>query len=185
MRIVAGVLGGRRLVAPRGEATRPTGERVREALFAMLGASVEGARVLDVYAGTGALGLEALSRGADRIVFVESSGAAQQAIRANVTALGVDDRCTLLTTPAERTIPRLTSLGPFDLVLADPPWARVRDAVVLLSTLAGAGVIAAGATVVLEHPAGEEPHVEGLASMRRRAYGDTGLSIYERPAHEG
>ena len=90
MRVIAGRYGGRRLQAPPGGATRPTADRVREALFSILGARVEGAAVLDLFAGSGALGLEALSRGAVRATFVESAPAAQRALRANVEALGAD-----------------------------------------------------------------------------------------------
>src|SRR3954471_20672383 len=88
MRIVAGRWGGRRLTSPRGAATRPTADRVREALFSILGPRVEGARVLDLFAGSGALGLEALSRGADEATFVDSAPAAIAAVRANLGALG-------------------------------------------------------------------------------------------------
>ena len=92
VRVIAGRYGGRRLGAPPGAATRPTADRVREALFSILGARVEGAAVLDLFAGSGALGLEALSRGAARATFVESAPAAQRALRANLEALGADGR---------------------------------------------------------------------------------------------
>src|SRR5262245_37711296 len=92
MRVIAGELGGRRLQAPRGRTTRPTSDRVREALFAMLG-ELRGARVLDLFAGSGALGIEALSRGAERTVFVERDAAALGALSANLDSLGLGDRC--------------------------------------------------------------------------------------------
>lgn len=90
MRVIAGVYGGRRLAAPPGDATRPTSDRVREALFGVLGTTVQGARVLDLFAGSGALGIEALSRGAASAVFVDSAPRAIAAIRANLAALGID-----------------------------------------------------------------------------------------------
>src|SRR5919199_2095346 len=90
MRVVAGTWGGRRLQAPRGDATRPTSDRVREALFSILGDRVTGARVLDLFAGSGALGIEALSRGAVEATFVDSAPAAIRAVRANLDALGIE-----------------------------------------------------------------------------------------------
>jgi 16S rRNA (guanine(966)-N(2))-methyltransferase RsmD len=182
MRIVAGRYGGRRLVAPRGSSTRPTGERVREALFAVLGHEVAGARVLDLYAGTGALGLEALSRGAGAVVFVESAGPALDAIRSNVATLGAGEQTTLVAGAAERLLGRLEALGPFDLVIADPPWARIDDAVALLATLTARGLSVRDATFVLEHSSADAPKVPGLAIRWQRNYGDTGVSIFEQAA---
>jgi 16S rRNA (guanine966-N2)-methyltransferase len=180
MRIVAGRYGGRRLVAPRGSSTRPTGERVREALFAVLGHELASARVLDLYAGTGALGLEALSRGASAVVFVESAGPALEAIRSNIATLGAAAQTTLVVGAAERMLARLASLGPFDLVIADPPWARVDDAVALLATLTERGIAERDATFVLEHSSADAPEVPGLTQRWQRSYGDTGVTIFER-----
>src|SRR3954464_12918408 len=101
MRIIAGRLGGRTLVAPHGRGTRPTSDRVREALFSILG-DLSGAEVLDLYAGTGALGLEAISRGAARATFVERARPALVALRANIDKLGVSSQCEVLTTTVER-----------------------------------------------------------------------------------
>lgn len=180
MRIVAGRYGGRRLVAPRGSSTRPTGERVREALFAVLGHEVVSARVLDLYAGTGALGLEALSRGASAVVFVESAGPALEAIRSNVATLGAARETTLVAGAAERTLGRLEALGPFDLVIADPPWARIDDAVALLAALVERGIAKGEASIVLEHSSEDTPEVQGLEPRWQRSYGDTGITIFER-----
>jgi 16S rRNA (guanine966-N2)-methyltransferase len=182
VRIVAGRLGGRRLVAPKGAATRPTGDRVKEALFSVLG-SLEGARVVDLYAGTGALGLEALSRGASHVVLVESASPALAALRENVRVLGCETSCTLVAARVERVVDRLAKQGPFDLVLADPPWAEVAEATRAIAALVAAGGVAREGTVVLEHAAEDAPSIAGLAVRERRRYGDTGLSLFD-PASE-
>src|SRR4051812_32358762 len=128
MRITGGVNRSRALRAPRGTATRPTSDRVREALFGILGARFElsGLRVLDLYAGSGALAFEALSRGAAHATLVESGRDALEAIRANVEALKVATLVRVVGQPVERAIRGLAEKSePFDLVLADPPYAEV------------------------------------------------------------
>jgi 16S rRNA (guanine966-N2)-methyltransferase len=178
MRVIAGTLGGRRLVAPKGLATRPTGERVREALFSILG-SVEGATVLDLYAGTGALGIEALSRGARRAVFVESARPALVALRENLDSLGLAARAKVLAVDVERAPKDLGRDGPFDLVVADPPWAVVAAAARALERVT-ATALAPGARVVLEHAARDAaPVVAGLVVRSTRAWGDTAVTIYD------
>jgi 16S rRNA (guanine966-N2)-methyltransferase len=184
MRITGGSLRSRALRAPRGQATRPTSDRVRDALCGILGSAgvLEGARVLDLYAGTGALALEALSRGADRAVLVESSRDALAAIRANVAALGLDGRAQVLPCEVGRALDRLSALGPFDLVLADPPWALVDsgDAPGALAAAAAASIVAAEGLVVLEHAARTPaPSIAGLRSEQSRRYGDTALTFYK------
>lgn len=123
MRVVAGSARGRRLQAPPGRGTRPTSDRVREAVFNALGSQgvVEGARVADVFAGSGAMGIEALSRGAASAVFVESDARALAAIAANLTATGLAERATVVKTGVERWLAGRP--GPFDLALLDPPYA--------------------------------------------------------------
>jgi 16S rRNA (guanine966-N2)-methyltransferase len=178
MRVIAGTLGGRRLVAPKGLATRPTGERVREALFSILG-SVEGATVLDLYAGTGALGIEALSRGARRAVFVESARPALVALRENLDSLGLAARAKVLAVDVERAPKDLGRDGPFDLVVADPPWAVVAAAARALERVTSTAR-APGARVVLEHAARDAaPVVAGLVVRSTRAWGDTAVTIYD------
>jgi 16S rRNA (guanine966-N2)-methyltransferase len=180
MRVIAGRLGGRRLVAPRGMATRPTSDRVREALFSMLG-DVEGARVLDLYAGTGALGIEALSRGAARAVFVESARPALAALRENLTALGLEGCSRIVAQAAERAAPTLRAPeGMFDLVFADPPYAALAAAAAVVSTLTTSGALAPGARLVLEHAARDPaPALPGLEPRPSRTYGDTSVTIYD------
>ena len=183
MRVIAGRLGGRSLSAPRGLATRPTSDRVREALFSILG-DVTGAVVLDLYAGTGALGIEALSRGASRAVFVESARPAAAVLRQNLTALGLLGSGAVIAQPVERALDRVLAAGPFDLVLADPPYALVAEAAASLARLAAAGprFLAPEGRVVLEH-AGRDapPEVTGLLATGTRSYGEASLSFYELP----
>ncbi|MEO6603970.1 MAG: 16S rRNA (guanine(966)-N(2))-methyltransferase RsmD, partial [Polyangiaceae bacterium] len=181
MRIVAGSLRGRELSTPAGDATRPTAARAREALFAIL-ADVSDARVLDLYAGSGALGLEALSRGAEQLVLVESSKAAQRAIRTNLGALGVEARATLLPIRAEASLRALERLGPFNLVFADPPWADAQAALGVLETLASSALLTPAARLVLEHAARTPPTLKvdsRLNPTDQRRWGDTAVTIFE------
>ncbi len=184
MRITGGIYRSRLLRAPRGNETRPTSDRVRQALFGSLEAAgaLRGAKVLDLYAGTGALSFEALSRGAAHATLVESSRDAVTAIRANVDTLGVSDRTLVLATDIARVVRRLSGQGPFDLVLADPPWALVDsgDAPRAIVEILGAVLLSASARFVLEHAARSDPPVLGaLAPDETRRYGDTALSIYK------
>jgi 16S rRNA (guanine966-N2)-methyltransferase len=181
VRIVAGEFRGRELVTPAGDTTRPTAARAREALFSIL-ADVRDALVLDLYAGSGALGLEALSRGAARAVFVETNRAAQRAIKNNVATLGLDDRTTLLPLKAEASLRALERLGPFSLVFADPPWADAQAAFGILERLAQATLLAPAARLVLEHAARGGPLVAEKSLLRpldTRRWGDTAVTLFE------
>jgi 16S rRNA (guanine966-N2)-methyltransferase len=181
VRIVAGEFRGRELTTPAGDATRPTAARAREALFAIL-VDVRDARVLDLYAGSGALGLEALSRGAERAVFVEVNKAAQRAIRDNVVRLGVDARATLLPLRAEAALRALERHGPFSLVFADPPWADAQAAFGFLERLATGALLAPAARLVLEHAARSGPVIaesSPLTPVDTRRWGDTAVTIFE------
>lgn len=177
MRVIAGILGGRRLVAPRGLATRPTTDRVREALFSALG-PIDGARVLDLYAGTGALGIESLSRGAASAIFVESARPAIAALRENLATLDLTARSRVIADPVDRAARRLAedpSLA-FDLVFADPPYDDVDDALSALETLAP--VLAPEARVILEHASRRPPRPSPtFTTVRTRTYGDTSLAF--------
>lgn len=178
MRVIAGSLGGRRLVAPRDRATRPTADRVKEALFSILG-DLEGLVVLDLYAGTGALGIEALSRGAARATFVESARDAEDAIRKNLTTLGLMDRARVLRSVVEKSRRSLEAGGPFDLVFVDPPYADVEAATLVVASLARD--VAPRATIVLEHAQRADLEVAferaRLERFDHRTYGDTSLSF--------
>lgn len=172
MRVIAGSAGGRRLVTPRGDRTRPTADRVRESLFSSLAPRLPGARVLDLFAGSGALAVEALSRGAAHAVLVERARPALDAIRANLATADVADRATVVAADLPGALDRVA--GPFDLVLADPPYALDRD--VLAATLARLPVLLAGhATVRLEQAtrADPPPWPEALLPGRTRRYGET------------
>ena len=184
MRITGGTLRSRTLRAPRGSATRPTTDRVREALFGILASAgaLEGANVADLYAGTGALGIEALSRGARRATLVESARPALAVLRANVASLGVKDRVHVVPGDVATCAARIASDGPFDLVLADPPWADVDSgaAANALASLAAARAFASTATLVLEHASrSQPPEIVGLAREGTRRYGDTALTFYK------
>jgi 16S rRNA (guanine(966)-N(2))-methyltransferase RsmD len=176
VRVVAGVHGGRRLVAPPGDATRPTSDRVREALFSVLGASVQGARVLDLYAGSGALGIEALSRGAAAAVFVDRAQPAIDAIRANLAALAIDADVRRM---QARTALR-TAAGrgeAYDLVFLDPPYKRAAELGRELSE-ALPPVLALRARVVSESDR-REPLALELPLTDERRYGDTVIRIHD------
>ena len=181
MRIIAGLHRGRRLTAPAGETTRPTADRVRQALFDMLWHApwagrdrIEGALVLDAFAGTGAFGLEALSRGAARANFIENDRAALVAIRANIAACREDARCNLLAADATRP-PR--AQAPCGLVFLDPPYREgVMDTA--LAALTAAGWIAADALVCAEYAAGAPATPPpGFALLAERAHGAARLLV--------
>ncbi|MBI5482414.1 MAG: 16S rRNA (guanine(966)-N(2))-methyltransferase RsmD [Deltaproteobacteria bacterium] len=180
MRIISGEARGRRLRAPRGAATRPTADRVREALFNILG-SAEGLAVLDLFAGTGALALEALSRGAAQAVLVDHAEAAVRVIRANVATLGYHDRARVLRSDVLRALRLLGKQGlRFDLIFVDPPY----DGPAALATLACLGdgsLLAPCALVVVEHDSRNRPlEQQGVLRLsQRRKYGQTEVSFYE------
>lgn len=176
MRVIAGAAGGRRLEAPKGPGTRPTSDRVREALFSALAPWLAGARVLDLYAGSGALGIEALSRGAASAVLVERDRRAAAVISRNLERSRLEGGVVRVVDVARYC--RDPADGPFDLVLADPPYDTPSDEVAgHIAALVGAGALAPGATLIVERRAGD-PGVEappGVTWARERAYGDTVL----------
>jgi 16S rRNA (guanine966-N2)-methyltransferase len=177
MRIVGGSLGGRVLRAPPGAATRPTSEKVRQAIFNIL-PDPDGAQVLDVFAGSGALGLEALSRGAAHATFFEQAKPALVAVRGNLKDLGVEDRATVLVGDAVSLAARHAPPSPYRLVFIDPPY-RSDLAVRAVLALPTAN-LAADAVIVIEHDKRNAPPDE-LGSLLRtdqRRYGDTLVSFY-------
>ena len=184
MRVIAGRLGGRRLSAPRGYATRPTTDRVREALFSALGA-LDGAAVLDVYAGTGALGIEAISRGAARAVFVENARPALASLKENIDALDLGGCTRIVASPAARGATLAAESGPFDLVFLDPPYAALAEVLRVVGALTRVGAIALGGHVVVEHATRDAPpELAGLTRLPSRTYGDTTITLYLRAPPE-
>ncbi|HEY4056946.1 MAG TPA: 16S rRNA (guanine(966)-N(2))-methyltransferase RsmD [Kofleriaceae bacterium] len=182
MRIVGGDLSGRVLRAPAGAATRPTSEKVREAMFGILAnrlGSLEGAHVLDLFAGSGALGIEALSRGAAHVTFVDSGKPQLAVVKQNLAELGVADRARVLPGDAVAWAGKLQPPEPFRLVFIDPPYAS--DLALRAVNAIPAANIARDGMVVIEHDRRNAPP-ERLGSMVRtddRRYGDTLLSFYE------
>jgi 16S rRNA (guanine966-N2)-methyltransferase len=172
MRIVAGRFGGRRLSAPPGSATRPTSDRVREALFSVLG-DVDGQRVLDLFAGSGALGIEALSRGAASVLFVERAPAALKTLRANLAALGLEQE---VHAGDARTFARKARAAgeTYDLVFLDPPY---REAGRLGSELDVAALLAPDGRIVVESDRRAPLEIDLPMTFERR-YGDTLIRIH-------
>jgi len=180
MRLTGGLDRGRRLIAPRGGRTRPTAAKVREAIFNILGPPPDGG-VLDLYAGTGALGLEALSRGAGSVVFVEREHAPLAALRRNIKELGCSERTSVIASDVCSGIRRLVAAGQgaaFSWVFLDPPYVKETEGV--LAELSGSGLLTACAVVVLEHDRRHRPPVSvgNLFLTDRREYGDTELSFF-------
>ena len=183
-RIIAGEAGGRRLAVPAGETVRPTSDRVKESIFSALGPGrLVGARVLDLYAGSGALGLEALSRGAAEAVFVDRDRAAGRAIQDNIESLGFGDRAVLVLRPVATWLANGPESPPFDLVFLDPPYltpaGEVESAVALLIDQAW---VTPEATVVVERAADSAPLAwpAGWGSTWERCYGDTLVLFTQR-----
>jgi 16S rRNA (guanine966-N2)-methyltransferase len=179
MRLTGGADRGRKLRAPRGNGTRPTASRVREAIFNILG-PVPDAAVLDLYAGTGALGLEALSRGAPKVVFVERDARALAALSRNLRELGLHERAVVMGAKVQAALAKLAEGDErFGWVFVDPPYAN-GEAPQTLEALAGSGVLAPCAVVVFEHDKRRVPpdSAGGLYLADRRFYGDTGVSFY-------
>lgn len=185
LRIVAGEFGGRRIQAPPGRGTRPTAEKVRGALFNTLGQwlSLEGSRVLDLYAGSGALGIEALSRGAAHVTFVESDSRTAALVRANLDSLGVPaDRAAVVPQKALAWLRRAPAGADTHLVLLDPPYAAGETEAVLRALAEWPG-LAPGAIVALEAAARADiPAPPGLEVLRTKRYGDTQLVFFGKPA---
>jgi len=172
MRVIAGEFGGRRLVTPEGETTRPTTDKVRQAVFNSLVSMgvLDGASVVDLYAGSGALGIEALSRGAARCVFVERDRNALAALRENVAALGLDDRATVVASDVPAWVPAMRNV---DIAFIDPPYSF--DAWDSLLGAIHVGLVVAEADDEVVAP-------PGWQTLRARRYGRTRVTLLERLA---
>ena len=187
MRIIAGAFKGRRLAPVKGR-IRPTAAKVREAVFSILGPAVGGLRVLDLFAGTGALGIEALSRGAREAVFVEDHPEALKGLRRNLDDLGLLGRTTVWPLPVSAALKKVAGRGEgFGLAFLDPPYGG-GEAVAALSALASLNLLPPGARVVVEHSRREDlPEACGpLRRLEVRRYGDTQVAFYlvEEPARQ-
>jgi 16S rRNA (guanine966-N2)-methyltransferase len=179
MRIIAGALRGRRLAPVKGR-LRPTAAKVREAVFDILGPAVNGVRVLDLFAGTGALGIEALSRGAAAAWFVEDQPGALQGLRRNLEDLDLVDRSTVWSLPVAMALKKLAGQGErFGLVFLDPPYGG-GEAEAALKALAALNLCRPGAWVVVEHSRRQTlPEEFGpLRCFKVRRYGDTQVAFY-------
>lgn len=179
MRIIAGEFKGRRLAAVKGR-IRPTSDKVREAIFNILGPAVAGARVLDLFAGTGALTLEALSRGAREAVIVEDQGAALSVLRQNLEVLGLRERVRVLPLPVMAALKKLAAQGErFSLIFLDPPYGRglARNT---LEALEGSVMLRPAARIVAEHSHREilPERLGNLVLSQVRRYGDTQVTFY-------
>jgi len=178
-RIIAGIAGGRRLAVPSGRSTRPTSDRTREGLFAAVLAalgSLEGTRVLDLYAGSGAVGLEALSRGADDVLLIESDPGAVRVIKRNIETVGLPGASVIQDRVGRALRRGPASSGTRDLVFADPPYAAGDDELShALGTLTQGGWLSAGALVVVERDvrSGPPPWPAEYVQDRSRRYGET------------
>ena len=177
MRVIAGELKGQRLVAPRGWKVRPTSDRVREAIFSALGDRVEGAHVIDLYCGTGALAIEALSRGAERAVLVDRD---TRPALGNVRRLGLEDRAELVRADVGRWLGQVSSTafaGKFDLVFVDAPY-RLADRVAQDLNIHLPQLLAQGGRAVIESGARRPLRIDSLEPLRQRRYGAADVSIY-------
>lgn len=179
-RIIAGAHGGRRLSAPAGALTRPTSDRVREAFFSALDSMIDlsGARFADLYAGSGAVGLEALSRGAAHALLVESDARAARTIRDNIVALRVGAAARLITGKVAQVLATPPEGGPYDAVFADPPYAVTdREVTEVQQALVDFGWLAPEGVLVLERAtrSGQPEWVDGIVGDRSRRYGETTL----------
>ena len=179
LKVIAGSARGRPLRTPRGLTTRPTAGRARQALFNILG-DLADLDVLDLYAGSGALGIEALSRGARQATFVEFDHAALACIRQNLSELDFEDCARVLPVRVEAARKALGD-ATFDLVLCDPPWADMAAAWTQIERWVFSESLRPGGRLVLEHPASSPPaELAGATLLKQRSWGDTGMTIYSR-----
>ncbi len=180
MRVIAGLHRGRRLLGPRGQAIRPTSDRVKEALFSILGERIVGARVLDLYAGTGSIGIEALSRGATHVTFVEANRDALRLVHSNLRQCGLEQSANICACQVSQFFRRGTEWsGPYDVVFCDPPY-QLTPELIALATEWRVGWLADNAIVILEHGRKADiPSVLGpLSQVKRYDYGDTALTRF-------
>ena len=180
MRVIAGSHRGRRLSGPEGTALRPTSDKVRQALFSILGTQVSGGRFLDLYAGSGAVGIEALSRGASAATFVESDSKAVQLLQKNLRSCQLLDRALVRVGQASTFLERKDWWsGPYDVLFADPPYRDLDELEVLIHAWRP-GLLSERAIVIIEQDSRTElpASIDHAALIRRYVYGDTTLNLY-------
>ncbi|WP_106766124.1 16S rRNA (guanine(966)-N(2))-methyltransferase RsmD [Paenibacillus faecalis] len=186
MRVVAGSAKGRPLKSVAGMGTRPTTDKVKEAIFSMIGPYFEGGNVLDLFAGTGGLGIEALSRGMERAVFIDIESRSIDTIKANLKLTGFESNAEIYRNDAGRAIKVLEKRNyNFDLVFLDPPY-RIKNGNILMIEMASRGLLRKGALLVLEYESSYSysEHVSGFRHLRTAEYGETAVSIYEFEQYE-
>ena len=182
MRVISGDLKGRRLITPEGMMVRPTGARAKEALFSIIGDWIVGAIFIDVFCGTGNIGIEAISRGAARCLFIERNPKVAEILRRNIKALDLGDRCRIMTLDALKAIRALGRQGEkADIIFLDPPYAYNRVAEIIFA-LQEAGLIAPEGMVIWQHGAKTIPQ-SAYGDVRldtTRIYGDTGITFFKQ-----
>lgn len=181
MRVIAGTHRGRRLASPPGHVLRPTSDRVREALFSILGNRLPNSRFLDLYAGTGAVGIEAASRGATQVTCVESTEQVRECLRQNITRCGMTHQVTVCAQTVDRFFSQPQYWGsPYDIIFVDPPYAAVPDFVTLIEGVETQRLFSPDSWLIIEHATKTLlPESVARTSFRRRyRYGDTTLSVF-------
>ena len=174
VRIIAGTYGGRKIETPDGTRTHPMSERVRNALFNSISGEIAGARVLDAFAGSGAVGIEALSRGATEVTFIEKDRVAQRVIAENIALLGIEDRTKLVKSSVAAWITTFDG-EPFDLIFVDPPYHDPQFSTAMQLS----GLLKPGALMVLSRPGrSESPTKPGVVVVDNRSYGDAALTYF-------
>lgn len=184
MRVIGGKARGRRLKVPKGQAVRPTSDRVKEALFNILSHDLSGIKLLDLFAGTGNVSIEAISRGAAEAILIDSSDKSGKVIRENLRRLGFTDRATVRVAPVSQALRSLARQGEsFDVIFLDPPYQR-NWVKACLEAIERASLLRASGTLVVEHSAREDSGAEygSLILKDQRKYGDTWLSFFEHKA---
>jgi 16S rRNA (guanine966-N2)-methyltransferase len=178
MRIVAGALKGRRIDGPSWDGLRPTSDSLRETLFNVLGPTLDGCRVLDAFAGTGAVGIEAISRGASHVTFLDSDSRAITLVKRNIAHCGVENACAIIRDDFMTPRARNRVIDRFDLVFLDPPYEGM-DAAAIVD--AASQRVTPGGRVVIEHSrrATFPESASGLARWRLLEAGDSALSFYK------
>ena len=182
MRITGGIGRGRTLKVPAGSKVRPTSDKVKQALFNILGDRVPGSVFLDLFAGAGGIGIEALSRGAERVVFVDGTRESLETVKHNIEQTGFGERAEAVLSKVEPFLKKRS--GPYDLIFLDPPYTM--EMLPLLQLVAGSGLLKPGAVVIAEHFKKQaSPETAGVLALYREAkYGDTVLAFYTGRSQE-